>query len=203
MGGGMNNFVVIAVACVILFIAGCGHKTQVILMPDSDGHVGQIEVVTDGGSRLLSEAGQMTVVSDRSRPPSEISVLDQTTVENMFSEALAVEPLPPEKFILYFLPGSDKLTPGSLKLIPQVISSIRERKSLDISIYGHADRVGSEAYNLTLSVQRTLAVQAVLANEGVNPDNMETASHGEGNPLINTSDGVAESRNRRVEVIVR
>lgn len=199
----MNNFVVFAVAIVIFCVAGCGHKTQVILMPDADGHVGQVEVATDGGSQFLSEAGQMTVVSDRSKSPSEISVLDQTTVENMFSEALAVEPLPPEKFILYFLPDSDKLTLDSLNLIPKVITSIRERKSLDISIYGHADRVGSAAYNLTLSVQRALAVQAVLVNEGIKPDNMETASHGEGNPLINTLDGVAEPRNRRVEVIVR
>ena len=121
----------------------------------------------------------------------------------MFSAALAVEPLPPEKFLLYFLPDSVQLTRESIELVPQVIASIEERKSSDIGIYGHTDRVGSETYNLTLSMQRALEIQSILASQGVRPDHMETASHGEGNPLIKTPDGVSEPSNRRVEVIVR
>lgn len=199
----MNGVVLMIVAGVVLIASNLQQKTQVILMPDINGQVGQAEVISDGGSQVLSEAGQMTLVKGRSATPSEVRVLNQKTVESMFSAALAVEPLPPEKFLLYFLPDSDQLTQESLELIPQVIASIDERKSSDVGIYGHTDRLGSEAYNLTLSIQRTLAVQAILANQGVRPDDMETASHGEGNPLIDTPDGVAEPRNRRVEVIVR
>jgi len=199
----VNGVVLMIVAGVVLIASNLQQKTQVILMPDINGQVGQAEVISDGGSQVLSEAGQMTLVKGRSATPSEVRVLNQKTVESMFSAALAVEPLPPEKFLLYFLPDSDQLTQESLELIPQVIASIDERKSSDVGIYGHTDRLGSEAYNLTLSIQRTLAVQAILANQGVRPDDMETASHGEGNPLIDTPDGVAEPRNRRVEVIVR
>ena len=96
-----------------------------------------------------------------------------------------------------------ELTPESLQMIPQVINTVSERDSLDIGIYGHTDRVGSETYKQTLSMQRAFAVQAILVDEGVSYDDTETASHGEGNPLIDTPDGVAEPRNRRVEIIVR
>ena len=199
----MNGVVLLIVAGVVLIASNFQQKTQVILMPDSDGHVGQVEVISDGGSQVLSAAGQMTVVKGRSASPTAVSVVDQKKVASMFSAALAVEPHPPVKFLLYFLPDSDQLTEESLELMPQVIAAIDERKSSDVGIYGHTDRLGSDTYNQTLSMQRALAVQAILVNQGVRPDDTETASHGEGNPLIATPDGVAEPRNRRVEVIIR
>jgi len=39
--------------------------------------------------------------------------------------------------------------------------------------------------------------------KGVSPDHIEINYHGEANPLVKTEEGVAEPRNRRVEVTVR
>jgi outer membrane protein OmpA-like peptidoglycan-associated protein len=52
-------------------------------------------------------------------------------------------------------------------------------------------------------MKRARAVKTLLEEEGVDFERLETDSHGEGNPLIETADNVAEPRNRRVEVIVR
>ena len=132
-----------------------------------------------------------------------VAMVDQEEIAAVFSEALAIEPLLPEKFLLYFLPDSNELVKDSIELLPKVVDTIKERKSSYISIFGHCDRVGSEEYNLQLSTTRTIAVRQLLEELGVAIANIETASHGEGNPLIKTADGIAEPRNRRVEVIVR
>ncbi len=185
------------------FLAGPHDKTQVILMPDSDGHVGQAEVITEGGRQLLTESGQMTTVKDSSKPPSDVAMVDQAEIAESFSEVLAIEPVLPEKFLLYFLPGSNELTKASIELLPKVIDTIKERESSYISIFGHSDRVGSEESNIKLSTKRAIAVRQLLEELGASVANIETASHGEGNPLVKTADGVAEPRNRRVEVVVR
>lgn len=192
----------VAVVLAVIF-AGPLDKTQVILMPDTDGHVGQAEVITEGGSQLLTEPGQMTIVIDGSKPPSDVAIVDQEEIAEDFSEVLAIEPVLPEKFLLYFLPGSNDLTKDSIELLPKVVDTIKERKSSYISIFGHSDRVGAEEYNLQLSTNRAIAVRQLLEELGVSSANIETDSHGEGNPLVKTADGVAESQNRRVEVIIR
>jgi len=190
----------------VVFLAGIlfdsGHESQVILLSDADGKVGAVEVVSAGGRMLLDEVGQMTKVSGSSAP-SAPQVLDLATIEKEFSPVLSVEPPQPAKFLLYFEQGSIRLTTVSEELLPQVYREIEKRNSAAIGIYGHSDRTGSDEYNLELSTRRAMAVRKLLADEGIDLKNLDVNSHGEGNPLIPTSDGVAEPRNRRVEVIVR
>jgi outer membrane protein OmpA-like peptidoglycan-associated protein len=191
------------VMSVLSVLGGAQDKTTVVLMPDADGQVGQVEVITDAGKRSLTEAGQMTTVKDRSQPPSEVAVVDKAQLQESFAAALSAEPEPPDKFLLYFLPDSTELTTASLELFPKILGSIEKRESSFISIFGHSDRVGSAEYNYSLSMKRARAVKTLLEEEGVDFERLETDSHGEGNPLIETADNVAEPRNRRVEVIVR
>jgi outer membrane protein OmpA-like peptidoglycan-associated protein len=70
-------------------------------------------------------------------------------------------------------------------------------------VVGHTDRVGSNAVNVPISIERANAVRDLLVRDGVDPAVIEVTSHGEEHPLIPTDDEVAEPRNRRVEVTVR
>ncbi len=194
---------VVLFAWLVFGIWGPEDKTRVILLEDPDGQVGQVEVVTAGGSQLLSQAGEMTVVRSAEKAPIEVRQADMVAVERTFAAALAIEPLLPEKFLLYFMPDSTELVPESRELLLRILEEINQRNSQDIGINGHSDRVGSEEYNKALSLQRALAVRELLRMQGIDQILMNTASHGEGNPLIETPDNVPEPRNRRVEVIVR
>jgi len=118
-------------------------------------------------------------------------------------EALAAQPEIPVTFILYFSTGTTRLTKKSLKLVPEIIATIEERKSKDISVTGHTDSVGSDRLNRRLSFRRAKHMAGILADKGINPSILEITYHGEGNPLVPTPDGVAEPRNRRVEVTIR
>lgn len=194
------------IVLLLVFLAGIlldsGRESQVILLPDPDGTVGVVEVSSPGGQIVLREAGQMTKVTGASAPSVPVT-LSPAAIEKEFSSVIAAEPAQPVKFLLYFEQGSDRLTEQSQLLLPDIFTVIKERESFSIGVYGHSDRTGSEEYNLQLSLQRALAVRRLLAAQGVDAQSVDVASHGEGNPLIPTADGVSEPLNRRVEVIVR
>jgi outer membrane protein OmpA-like peptidoglycan-associated protein len=46
-------------------------------------------------------------------------------------------------------------------------------------------------------------VQAVLVGRGIGADNIVAVGRGKREPAVPTADGVAEPRNRRVEIVVR
>jgi outer membrane protein OmpA-like peptidoglycan-associated protein len=190
--------------CLIGLLTGCAtRRTTVVLVADPEGHVGKISVQTQGGERLISEAGQAVTVKNEKDVPPPATQLSEEKIQAMFGPALDAEPPLPEKFILYFKLDSTELLPESKFLIPKIIDAIHQRASFDISVNGHSDRTGEEAYNLDLSQRRAEYVEDLLIKAGIDKKYITTTSHGEGNPLIPTPDGVAEPKNRRVEVIVR
>lgn len=195
------------VVLLIFFVAGVllgsGHKSQVILLPDPDGSVGMVEVSTETGKTVLTEAGQMTTVGGLVTAPSAPVKISEAQIAQQFSALFTAEPPQPVKFLLYFEQDSTKLTVDSERLLSQILESIAARQAYAIGIYGHSDRTGSDEYNLKLSLQRAEAVRDLLSECDVSLQAMDVDSHGEGNPLISTADGVAEPRNRRVEVIIR
>ncbi len=193
----------LAVALLLALLGGCASRQVVVLLPDRDGHVGKAEVATQGGTQLLETAGGMTVVSGRSTPPSPPTVADPGYIAATFAGALAVEPLPSVKFILNYDPESTDPVGESKTLIPAILAAIKQRNAVSISISGHTDAVGTVPYNDKLAQDRALAIRDLLIHNGVDPQRLTVSSHGKGNPLVPTPDGVPEPRNRRVEVIVR
>lgn len=195
---------VIAVLALCL-VTSCAKKESVIvLIADPDGAVGSIELTNEKGSMTLDQAGTALYVEDDRSLPQAPARLSEAEIEQSFAQALAVQPLPPVRFILYFQHNSDELTrEAEEELLPRVLATIKERESLDISVTGHTDRAGEFDYNLALSIKRAEHVRDLLVAAGVEPENIGTTSHGEGNPLIPTADNVHEPRNRRVEVIIR
>ena len=173
------------------------------LLPDPDGKVGAVKVTTDAGEQVLDAAGESTRARRRTVRPKAPEVMADADIRGIFSEVLAVEPKPPERFLLYFRSGSVKLTGKSRAMFPDILAAVRARSSTFISVTGHTDRTGSSEYNLALSLKRAERVKALLVKEGVPAKSITVSSHGEANPLVKTDDGVAEPKNRRVEVIVR
>jgi len=70
-------------------------------------------------------------------------------------------------------------------------------------VVGHTDTVGSESANDALSRQRAEVVRKGLIARGIAPEDVVAIGRGKRNLLVPTADGVAEPRNRRVEILVR
>ena len=67
-------------------------------------------------------------------------------------------------------------------------------------VTGTSDRVGNPRMNLSLSQKRATAVLAALLDRGIPADRFQVLAKGETELPIPTKPGIAEARNRSVEI---
>ncbi len=107
-----------------------------------------------------------------------------------------------ETFIVYFDWDSAAVDRSGDRVIDEAVTAANSLGIADFSITGHADRSGSDDYNLNLSLRRADNVKAALIARGVDEAGISVAGRGEAEPAIVTDDGVREPANRRVEIIL-
>ncbi|MDB4324359.1 PorP/SprF family type IX secretion system membrane protein [Crocinitomicaceae bacterium] len=76
------------------------------------------------------------------------------------------------------------------------------REELNISLSGHTDNNGTEAYNMRLSENRVKAVKKFLMANGVDGNRIKTSHFGESKPISDNKTEEGRSKNRRVEMEV-
>ncbi len=189
-----------------LTVAPPANGELIVLLPDPDGKVGSVRVVTHGGSEVLDKPGYATRVEDGNKPPTDAKQLDEEEINDVFGAALSAQPDLSGRFILfilYFERDTTKLTRESKELLPEVLRTIRSRKPSEIYVVGHTDRVGTDAYNMELSSRRASFARDLLISTGIPSSTLVVSYRGESMPVVPTEDEVPEPRNRRVEVIAR
>jgi OOP family OmpA-OmpF porin len=83
------------------------------------------------------------------------------------------------------------------------ISSKTKGVNLEVVIaIGHADSVGSDAYNQRLSVRRAESVKAYLVSKGLEANRVYTEGKGEKQPIADNKTKEGRAKNRRVEIEV-
>ena len=80
--------------------------------------------------------------------------------------------------------------------------ALGENNDINIKIDGYTDFIGSEGYNLELSVKRARAIKEYLISKGAIGENISIEGYGEQNPTANNNTAEGRSRNRRVEFII-
>lgn len=174
---------------------------RVALLPDRDGHVGAVIVKSPQGEVLLNQSYMTAdVFTDKK---IESKVLDAETVQKEFGPALSALPQRSASYTLFFTEGKDELTSESKLMMNKIKSELEHRPFPQITIIGHTDRAGSNIINDPLSLKRAEAVLRILIESGFALSGIETAGRGSRELLVPTGEGVAEPRNRRVEINVR
>jgi outer membrane protein OmpA-like peptidoglycan-associated protein len=72
-----------------------------------------------------------------------------------------------------------------------------------VTVVGHTDSTGSDAYNQALSLRRADAVVVELANRGVPRDALSADGRGESQPRADNATEAGRQLNRRVEILVQ
>lgn len=104
--------------------------------------------------------------------------------------------------ILYFPFDSTALTGAATAAIDELVAYLKSAGNVSISINGHADRAGSDDYNMTLSQTRAQLVMETLIAAGVPSEMLQYFAFGETDPKLPTDDDVREPLNRRVEIFI-
>jgi OOP family OmpA-OmpF porin len=71
------------------------------------------------------------------------------------------------------------LRPGETPKLDELTAKLKGRAFDGVSVVGHADQIGTDAYNLGLSGERAEAVRAYLVGKGVDAGSIRTEARGE------------------------
>ena len=182
-------------------LSGCANNELIVLLPDEDGKVGALDVTNKGGTVELNQALAAARAGEDSVQKAKVT---QDQVQQTFGAALAAEPPAPVSYVLYFRSGGTALADGSEAQLNAMLADARGRAAVDIQVTGHTDTVGDLQKNDQLGLRRAQAVvDWLIRDSGINPNMIRAVGRGEREPLVQTDDGVAEARNRRVEIVVR
>ncbi|MDO8526105.1 MAG: OmpA family protein [Deltaproteobacteria bacterium] len=97
----------------------------------------------------------------------------------------------------------------SLPIVQKDVAELKSYKNVDITIVGHTDGKGTDAYNQVLSDRRADAVMKYFISQGVNGDRMKSVGKGESEPVApNTNPDGSDNpegreQNRRIEIHIQ
>ena len=198
----------ILVAALALLLAGCAAQPvvlprpseRIILLPSDTATPSAVLLKTRDSEVLLNSPYAGVEV----RGNTLVSIV--TTAEELdrrYGGLLAAQPKKPQPYTMYFVLGTDELTPSSKIAFEEARTQVASWNAAEVVVIGHTDRLGTPEYNDKLSRQRAQMIASRLVSSGVPPDVIEIAARGEREPLVPTANGIPEPRNRRVEIKVR
>lgn len=99
---------------------------------------------------------------------------------------------------IYFEFDSSSLLPMAQEILSNKADYLLNAGGASVTIEGHCDERGTEAYNLALGERRAEAAKAYLVNLGVSASQLTTISYGEERPVDPAHNEEAWAKNRRV-----
>jgi len=107
----------------------------------------------------------------------------------------------PERVL--FATASDQPRPDAGTALDDIATlTARDVPGAALTVLGHTDSVGSDAYNMGLSKRRAVAVLQALASRGLDPNHLSAVAIGKRQPIADNATPEGRALNRRVEFLV-
>lgn len=190
-----------------LLVSGCASKAATGAVVGSaggavvGGAIGKVAGSTARGAIIGAVVGGTAGAIIGARMDAQAQEIEQTvegaTVERV-GEGIQVTF---ESGLLYDF-DSDVVKPTARTNLQALARSLAKYPDSDVLIIGHTDAVGSEEYNLGLSVRRADAAATYLIAQGVARARVGTMGLGESEPVATNDTDAGRAANRRVEVAI-
>ena len=95
------------------------------------------------------------------------------------------------------------IKPGGAANLDKLVAFLTRYPDRKVIVEGHADNVGPEDYNQSLSQQRANSVRDYLVAHGVNPGQVTAVGRGESYPVAPNDNEGGRQQNRRIEIIIQ
>jgi OmpA-OmpF porin, OOP family len=94
------------------------------------------------------------------------------------------------------------IRPDAVPILKEAANILKQNATLKVSVEGHTDAIGSDDYNMRLSLRRATAVKEFLGREGVDESRLTTRGFGESQAVASNETEDGRAQNRRVELKV-
>jgi len=92
------------------------------------------------------------------------------------------------------------IKPEAYPLLNEVVAILEKNPNMSVELQGHTDNIGSQEYNMGLSLRRANAVADYLESKGISSDRLTTKGFGFSKPVALNGTEFGRSLNRRVEL---
>ena len=97
---------------------------------------------------------------------------------------------------------SAQLKPSFYSTLDKIADVLKRYGKTQLTLVGHTDSTGSDAYNQQLSERRAQAVEQYFLSNGVIPERLQAFGRGESQPRASNATPEGRTLNRRVEIII-
>lgn len=85
--------------------------------------------------------------------------------------------------------------------LDQDAATLKEWGDVKVEVAGHTDSIGTDDYNMGLSLRRANAVRDYLIGKGIAAENLTAKGYGESQPVADNRTAEGRFKNRRVELV--
>ncbi len=115
-----------------------------------------------------------------------------------------------QRVVIHDLPGlvlfdfdKSTLKPKAREVLRSVVQLMQDDPLLRAEVVGHADWMGTEAYNMRLSNRRANAVKRFMVKQGIPADYIRLDWKGESQPMASNTTREGRAQNRRAVITLR
>jgi peptidoglycan-associated lipoprotein len=190
-----TSFTATVIVSILLLVFACAKKKIVTDSNPSQTYATEAQGQTEDATGR-ADRGQQTGIGETSL--AETSRDDRLSLGGQSDEIKAFE-----NEDIHFEFDSAQLTGQAQELLRVKARYLQENPGISVTIEGHCDDRGTNAYNLALGERRALNAQAYLVTLGVDETRMNTVSYGEEMPLVLGTSDEARAKNRRAHFVVK
>lgn len=194
----MNNTreaVLITVATLTIFGAGCAKKKVAALTPPS---------LPTTAAAPSSTPAAAPARREESTPAAPVAATPKPTYPDAATRA-RIDQLLARIEDAYFDYDKHTLRADAIKALQSDSTELRDilkdYPAYKLTIEGHADERGSAEYNLQLGQARAESAKAYLVGVGIPSDQLNLVSYGKEKPVCNEQDESCWQKNRRIHIV--
>ena len=172
---------------------------------DPEGGPLTYRFTTSGGTVSPNDAPNTTLTAPQTEGPVTVTVAatDNAKNETTASASLLVRPRTVIEFEdVHFDFDRYNLRPDALKILDEAVAKLQANSTINVTIEGHADSVGTQQYNLALGDRRANAARDYLLMRGIAAGRLRTVSFGEDRPIDTNETAAGRARNRRAHLAI-
>ena len=157
------------------------------------------------GSVSPADSPNTTVTAPQNEGPVTVTVTATDNAKNdaTASATLLVRPRTVIEFEdVHFDFDRYNLRPEALKILDEAVAKLQANPSIQVTIEGHADSVGTQQYNLALGDRRANSARDYLVMRGIAASRLRTVSYGEDRPIDSNATAAGRARNRRAHLAI-